>query len=139
MKRNLVLMGCAAMLIAMAGVVFAGEQIRVNVPFEFYVGNQLLPAGEYKIEMGALGTDAASSVVIREESGAGVAFVLTRPVSNRNTTPAQLRFNQYGTSKHFLASVSAYNCTAGLTMTKAEKEMSQYGSKASTILLAQGK
>jgi hypothetical protein len=137
MKRNLVLLGIAAVLFSITGLALAGEEIRVNVPFAFYANHQLLPAGEYTIQMGALGTGSASSVAIRGKSGTGVAILLTRPVPSQNAKPGQMVFHQYG-SKHFLSSISARTCTAGLTPTKVEKELlSQYGANAATILLAE--
>jgi hypothetical protein len=124
MKRTLVLLSFVAILTIMAVFACAGSAVvlRGDVPFDFYVENQMLPAGEYHFEMGSIGGATASTVTVRSRDGMVVAFVTTRPGSNGNTIAGQLSFNHYS-GKYFLSSVECPGYKADLRTTKHEKEL----------------
>ena len=124
MKKTLVLMSFVAGLILMG--VFAsaasGIVMRGDVPFDFYVENQLLPAGEYDFAMGVIGNETASSVAVRTKDGSVVAFLTTKSDSEAKATAGQLKFNHYS-GKYFLSSVECPGYKANLKTTTHEKEM----------------
>jgi hypothetical protein len=68
-------------------------QMTVNIPFEFYVGDKKLPAGEYKI-MQQSSTGTSTLLIVGEHKS--YPFVQTIPVTNpqpgRNTS---IIFNKY--------------------------------------------
>jgi hypothetical protein len=71
------------------------NQIKVNVPFTFYVGNTQLPAGEYTIRRVS---DATPDVLeLRSTDGRMAVLVLGRPTQS-TTTPSktELVFKKYG-------------------------------------------
>jgi len=81
-----------------------GVSIRANIPFEFSVGDKLLPAGEYRIQQ----VDPSSDVVMLQIANAnGEARVLVRVQSMRarDTNRTELVFNRYGSS-YFLSTLA---------------------------------
>jgi hypothetical protein len=99
-------------------------RMRVTVPFAFYAGNELLPAGSYVFEIGAItSTEASGSAVfVHDETGSIAAWLLTMPGDAPLSAAAQLQFNRYG-DKYYLATVGALGYKASLKTTKSEKEM----------------
>ncbi len=124
MKKTFVPVSFVAIVTFMAVLASAGSAVvlRGDVPFDFYVENQLLPAGEYHFEMGSIGGATASNVAIRAKDGMVAAFVATKPGLNGSTISAQLSFNHYR-GKYFLSSVECPGYKANLRKTKHEKEM----------------
>ena len=124
MKQTLLIMNLVAGLTIMA--VFAsaasGVVMRGDVPFDFYVENQLLPAGEYDFAMGVIGGETASSVAVRTRDGSVVAFLTTKSDSVAKAANGQLVFNHYN-GKYFLSSVECPGYKANLRKTEHEKEM----------------
>ena len=61
-----------------SGTAYAGvtDVLEVKIPFAFVVGEQTLPAGEYRIQRDDYSTGA---LVIRSEHGAASAILNTRP------------------------------------------------------------
>ena len=81
-----------------------GVSIRANIPFEFSVGDKLLPAGEYRIQQ----VNPSSDVVMLQIANAnGEARVLVRVQSMRarDTNRTALVFNRYG-SNYFLSTLA---------------------------------
>jgi hypothetical protein len=140
MKKNIVILGFITVLTFVAGIASASNGIQLNaaVPFAFYVENQLLPAGEYKFEMGAIGIGAsASSVIVRAKDGTGIRILITMADTDENAFSNHLRFNRYG-DKYFLSSVAIRSYKANLKSTKLEQELrSQIEKAESTTLVAQ--
>jgi hypothetical protein len=124
MKKTLVLLSFAVILAGMATLAFPGSAVvtRGEVPFAFYVDNQLLPAGEYDFEMGSTGGATTSSVAVRTKDGSVLAFVATRPGSVGSTIANQLIFNRYN-GRYFLSSVECSGHKASLKASKQEREM----------------
>lgn len=124
MKKNLVLLGLVVVLAGTANLMFGGTGagMRINVPFDFYVGDQLLPKGEYIFNMGTVGLAAASSVTVRSKDDTEMKLLTTIPNVNENPTIASLRFNRYG-NKHFLTSVAIRSFKANLKVTRLEREL----------------
>ena len=96
MSRLLVVVGLFASL-ACPGM--KGQDLKANIPFDFQLGKQSMPAGEYRIYF------KSQTLTMKCEDGRHNAIVLTIPES-RATTKAQgsLKFNRYGDS-YFFSSV----------------------------------
>ena len=62
-----------------SGTAYAGvtSVLEVKVPFPFIVGDQTLPAGEYRIQR----DDFSTALMIRSEHGAASAILNTRPAT----------------------------------------------------------
>ncbi len=98
-------------------------KVRADVPFAFYAGKELIPAGSYIFELRSFGMgSSASSVLIHNESGSIVTVLLTKPGDVPLGEDAHLHFNKYGV-RHFLSKVEGAGYQANLTPSRAEKEM----------------
>lgn len=124
MKRTLMFLSFVVTLAVMTIPADAGSAIvlRGEVPFDFYVENQMLPAGEYIFEMGRVGDATTSSITVRAKDGKVVTLVSTRPGTRRNTTPSQLVFNTYEGSFH-LASVECPGYKADLRSSESTHQV----------------
>lgn len=98
-----------------------------NVPFEFIVGDQTLPAGKYQINR-SLG----NALTIRTSDAA--VNRLTNEVQSRENSKARLVFHRYG-ERYFLAEVWTGAGDVGRQLLKSrqeraiEREMSTIASK----------
>ena len=135
MRKNLVVLSLVAAFTLMASFGFAGSgtAMRITVPFDFYAGNEQLPAGDYTFEMASGITQTGSLVTIRTQKGTGMCMLVTRP--GTDAIDSKLLFNKYG-DKHFLAGVSIQGFKAGFRMLKLEKELrAQVDEERGTVVL----
>jgi hypothetical protein len=138
MKKNIALLSFVVLMSVVAGTVFAGMvvQLKIEIPFAFYVEDQLLPAGEYRFEMGAVGIGyTASSVMVRTKDGMGIRILSTMGETHENNSFNGLYFNQYG-DKMFLSSVAIHSYQANVRSTKLEREVRTQIEKADKVMLA---
>lgn len=139
MKRNLVLLGTMAAISLMAITVFAGAGVgmRINVPFDFYLEDQLFSTGEYQFQMDSGNYATASHLVIWSADGKENKMLFTSPGTNSSVGLNELRFNKYG-NKYFLSTVSIGEHKATVKVFKLERELqSRLDSTPSTIAIAQ--
>lgn len=124
MRNNLVILSLVVVFALMTSSAFAENEfhMRVNVPFDFYVGDQSLSAGEYTFAMSSGLLPTASSVKIFTLDGKPICIVNTQAGQDEVKSTDLLRFNQYG-DKQFLSSISIRGFRAGLQMPKLEKEL----------------
>ncbi len=73
--------------------------MRAQIPFDFYVGDRLIPAGEYTVK--SLTEDEAA---LRIANGKAGAAVMTNSVTRREGGRPQLVFHKYG-GQYFLNAV----------------------------------
>ena len=139
MKKNLVLWSMVAVFGLMASFAFAGAGIgmRINVPFNFYLEDQLFPTGEYSFEMDYGNYATGSHVVIWSTKGTDNRMLFTSPGTDRSTDLGQLSFNKYG-ERYFLSSIFIGGHKATLKTLRLEKELrGQMEKSPSTIAVAQ--
>lgn len=108
-KRILKTFTAAAVFAALALFAAAGEaraqspvNIRVNVPFDFYVGDRLLPAGEYTVRRAAAG--ANNTLVVAGVGGERAARQTSAVESGKSADATRLVFHRYA-DQHFLVSL----------------------------------
>jgi hypothetical protein len=99
------------------------EELRVDVPFDFNVGNTSLAAGEYRVSIVNPASDR-SVVQIIGVDGQSKALVLTNDIESAYKANARLTFRHYG-NQYFLAQVWMAAEPAGLAIThsKIEKQL----------------
>jgi len=133
----LVLLGIAVLGLTVAAIANTATRVRADVPFAFYFGKELMPAGAYIFEMRSFGSgSSASSVVVYSQSGTLSSISLSRPGDPPPANDAHLHFNRYG-SRYFLTRVEGSGYQANLNMTPAEKEMrAQAASVGQTTIVA---
>jgi hypothetical protein len=81
-----------------------GVSIRANIPFEFSVGDKLLPAGEYRIQQVNPSSDVAM-LQIANANGEARVLVRVQSMRARVTNRTALVFNRYG-SNYFLSTLA---------------------------------
>ena len=123
MKKTFMFLSFVVVLTAMATVASAGSALvlRGEVPFDFYVGDQMLPAGEYHFEMGRVGDATTSSITVRTKDGKVAAFVTTRPGARQGMTPSQLSFSSHN-GQFYLSSVECPGYKADLKNVKPVRQ-----------------
>jgi hypothetical protein len=112
----------------------AQDRVEANIPFEFRVGQSLLPAGKYTV--GTLGP--SGTVMIRSVDARAAAIVITNAAqTNQRPTTGKLVFRKYGET-HFLSQVwrPGYDQGRELVPTKAEREMAEAAQRTSGIQVA---
>lgn len=99
-------------------------KVKATIPFAFFVGNDLVPAGDYIFEMRAANFGAAtgSCFVLRNDTGKILQLVAAVP-GDTARGGACVVFNRYG-DKHFLHNVQAAGFGATVGKSRAEKEIS---------------
>jgi hypothetical protein len=139
MKKNLVILSMMVIFSLLAALAYAGAGVgmRINVPFDFYLDDQLIPTGEYSFAMDSNNHATASQVNLWSTQGAVKRMILTSPGTESDQTVNQLSFNKYG-DKYFLSTVSIGGHKATVKMFKLEKELrAQMDKKPATITVAQ--
>lgn len=94
---------------------------RVNVPFEFIVGSEILPAGQYAVDMQAPSGRLSIYCLDHKASTAVLGF----PFQSADATgDDRLVFNRYADT-YFLSKIWGYGSYGRkLPMTKRERELS---------------
>jgi hypothetical protein len=100
MKRITAIALLAIASFAMSGTSFAQSKgVRADVPFDFTVGNQLLPAGAYTIK-----TESEGLVAIKNHDQPVAVFTLVDRDGAKAQNPGKLMFHKYG-NQYFLSEI----------------------------------
>ena len=118
-KRSFATLGVLALLATASA--FGQQRMRVDIPFEFHLMDNVMPAGQYIVDTAAnnvlsLDCRACRSHAVAAASGIGGGANLS--------TEARLVFNKYGDS-YFLSEVwtPGYSLGEGLSRSKTEHEI----------------
>jgi len=123
-----------AALMSVSAIADETNAIKANVPFDFMVGNQSVPAGEYIFAQNG----SWNMIQISSWDTRTVLRVLRHPAGNNMTSsPYALVFNKYG-NRYFLKQVWAGNGVMGVQFptSRAEKEEMALRAPAKTTLVA---
>lgn len=93
--------------------------IKVEVPFDFHVGERLMPAGRYTIRRAA--ADTNRTLVVAGEGEGERAAVATAPVAGREARRTALVFHRYG-GEHFLRAAWTAGETEGREFAESKRE-----------------
>ncbi len=128
----------ASMAVAAQAQTSGRTQLTANIPFNFSVGNQTLPAGEYTV---AQINPASDHVVLQLRSRDGnSAMVQMTSVIGKAQESAKLIFHRYG-DKYFFAQAWVDGENSGLQALRpraeraAEREMAALKAASETVLL----
>ncbi len=143
MKKTQALTILIGSLFILTAAVSAGAatKLTVTVPFEFYAGDNRLPAGDYVFEFRGISPAVASSssVLVQKQDGTSVTWIIAEPGQNvRHGANTQLVFNRYG-DKYFLTKIECLDYQAGVGMSKAEKETRAQNQRDGGTVLVAGK
>jgi len=141
MKRTSVLLTSIVALLMLATGVLAGAATRIHatVPFDFYVGEEQLAAGNYVFEMRPIGFGSASSsaVAVYRPDGTFAHMIPTMPTGyDHRSGESHLHFLRYGNA-YFLSKVEGQQSGAAVRKSKAEREyVAQTKKPQDTVLMA---
>jgi hypothetical protein len=102
---------------AMAGTSFAQSNgVRANVPFDFTVGDKLLPAGTYTIK------EQSDHVILIQNHDKPIAAIsLVNGDANRSPNGGKLKFHRYG-SQYFLSEILCEQASMNLQVPTSKTE-----------------
>ena len=121
--RNATTFGLFAVLALVAAVSAARAQSPVNIsvegPFDFYVGERLMPAGRYTVKRVARDTNRVLVVAGQDEGDRAAA--MTAPVTGREVRQSALVFHRYG-EQYFLRGAWTVGDTEGCAFAESKLE-----------------
>jgi hypothetical protein len=117
MKRNTALAFLTPALISMGSACAHAQAPRFKVPFDFTVGNQVIPAGTYEVSY----YPTKTAVLIRSQDNRFHAFIATH-LADPSTRDGEVVFTKYG-NQYFLHEVlcSALSMNVALPTSRLEK------------------
>jgi hypothetical protein len=137
MKLNAIVMVLLAVVLLGAPASYAqspaGARPVWDVPFDFVVGDQTLPAGQYTVQHGV----TPGTVLVRSLDGQTSHFRIANTIQAGNSKDqSTLVFNRYG-SQNFLARVWVAGRGDGveLKQSKVEREMARRGAAKETVAM----
>jgi hypothetical protein len=100
--------------------------LKVNIPFEFSVGNEVLPAGEYTVRHVA----QSALVIRRADCSVAKVFSTMGTIASKTPNESSLVFHRYG-DEYFLSTIwTAGNDTGHeLSKSRAEREIIRASNK----------
>ena len=114
------------LVLFLSGSAFGSTQsLKAEIPFEFHVGNESFPAGEYWVELEKLtpGSPTGATLLLRNRDGSVFHRILAMPGADNFTTgESRLTFNRYG-DQYFLAEVGSAGYKATLRRSPLEKNL----------------
>jgi hypothetical protein len=122
----------AAVLFAVApasGLFAQSSDMTAKIPFDFRLGDKLMPAGEYRVQQ-----QSALLILKQQGSGHAAAAQLTTPSSRREASEkGALQFTRYG-NQYFLSNVWTAGARDGraLRQSKIEKELARLANTVET-------
>jgi len=117
MKRIKAIALLAIANFAMAGTSFAQfNEVRADVPFDFTVGDKLLPAGTYTIKQ-----EADRMIAITNHDKPIAAFSLVNHYSTNSQNGGELIFHKYG-NQYFLSEVLCQSANMNLQVLPSKTE-----------------
>ena len=128
-----------ALLLTAISVNAQSERTKVtNIPFNFNVGNQTLPAGDYVVKPARRGSDGAW--LVQSTDGKESVLVNTRSVQAGKTQKnTKLVFNKYG-DRYFLSQIWTDGNDSGreLVMRRQERQLERTIIAERTVVLIDG-
>ncbi len=108
-------------LVAVAGHAYAQEYpMTAKIPFQFAVGNQILPAGEYRLEH--LSPGNGYLLLLRRTDGPECTTMITTSIrANDWQDKSKLVFNRYG-DHYFLAQIWTAGDNVGRKLSPSRRE-----------------
>ena len=121
MTKKLVSTLAGLVLLLAVAPLYAGSilnhEMTIVIPFVFTVGDKLLPAGDYTVQLNA----ERGTVVLQGEGQKPLMLLTARKESRSAPQRGKLVFQRYGTS-FFLAEVWSQDNSTGQTLSRSARE-----------------
>ncbi len=138
MKKQLISLAMSlALLTSAAAYAQSSQLMKVNVPFDFTVGNSSLPAGEYTLSSN---DNAGGVLTLQNPKAKKGAMVLSMVCESTKPAPhSELIFHRYGDS-YFLSEVWVGGRSIGqqVRTTKHEMEIARNNNSNGQVTLTAG-
>jgi hypothetical protein len=124
-KIGLLVAAVSMSLLAVSAFADTTDNVKADIPFAFYAGNQMFPAGNYVFSVDD--QEAPRLLTIESQNGEHHGFVLTDMKAKANgqvINKTGLVFNLYGT-EHFLSQVQLQGDDELMTIPESNLERSQ--------------
>jgi hypothetical protein len=117
LRSTLLLLG----ILTFVGAAHAQEvRLRANIPFDFVVGNRVLPAGEYELGKALVG---ANVIAIRDEDQPSTTMVGSHPCAlSEPSKTSKLVFHRMG-GEYFLYQIWVEGRDTGSEFSKSKLEI----------------
>jgi hypothetical protein len=134
MKRTVLISILFTLLAATAVLAGATRQVAMEIPFDFTVAGQALPAGTYTIE--PVVTDGRILLIANRNRTQHRMYVTTRPAEQNGGDRYEVVFHKYG-EHYFLAKVRHGGIAAGREVTRSDRESEMaLGGAPETVILS---
>jgi hypothetical protein len=123
------------LLLAVSAAQAQEARVKADVPFDFVVGNQVLPAGEYMVVPEG---DALQAILIRSNDNKASALSIVSSCANSRTADTtKLVFHRVG-GRYFLSQIWAQGYAQGrqLPMSKTEVQLAKNNTTEEFVLAA---
>jgi hypothetical protein len=137
MKRISAIALLAIANLAMAGTALAqSNSVKAKVPFDFTVGDKVLPAGTYTIK-----PNSSNVIMIRNYDQPIASVSLVHPDGRRSPNDGTLVFHKYG-GRYFLSEIfcDSADMNVELPVSKREKtaqlQQARLGTSSNTLVAA---
>jgi hypothetical protein len=123
------------LLLAVSAAQAQEPRVKANIPFDFVVGDRVLPAGEYMVSR--VGQTIAGISILKEDRKAGVLTSTSACTSSGPSKSSKLVFHAIG-GRYFLSQVwtEGYDQGRQLRESKAEIELAKNGTTSKDLVLA---
>lgn len=123
------------LLLAVSAAQAQETAVKADIPFNFVVGNQTLPAGEYTVlNQGAVG----QAVLIRSYAGKTALFASTQPCSSSGPSAKTKLVFHTSAGRYFLYQIWTEGNSSGrqIPKSRAEVELAKNGDATGEFILA---
>lgn len=115
-----IMLGVLLPLMATSIAAQTSRELMANIPFDFTICRNQLPAGKYKVQ--SITSANPNALLIRSEDNRSSEIVCTKDVQSRKpATSGKLIFNRYG-DQYFLSELWLQGALTGSQLVKSEKE-----------------
>jgi len=123
------------LLLAVSAAKAQEPRVKADIPFDFVVGDRVLPAGEYMV--GPAGSSAAA-VAIRSEDGTDTALAITFACASSGPAKSTKLVFHAVAGQYFLSQVWVQGYAQGrqLRMSKSETRLAKNGDAPKEFVLA---
>jgi hypothetical protein len=111
------------------------ELAKAQIPFQFVVGAQVLPAGEYTVMRL---DNSRMAILVRSTDGTQAVFSTAMDMQPKENAPWVFVFKRYGSSDYFLQNILLGPSESGLQLphSKRERELMSAGMTQTRVELA---
>jgi len=123
------------LLLAVSAAQAQEPRVKANIPFDFVVGDRVLPAGEYQVS--EMSTSGAFIAILSEDRKANALVVTSACATSGPSNSSKLVFHAIG-GRYFLSQVwtAGYSQGRQLRESKAEIELAKNGTASKDLVLA---